>query len=125
VVRLLEKRGHHVMLAGNGREALKALEKESFDLVLMDVQMPEMDGMEATAAIRQNEENTAVHQWIIALTAHAMKGDRERCLAAGMDSYLTKPIRPPELDQILEEYATSRSALSAPSRAVEHAGQAK
>jgi signal transduction histidine kinase/DNA-binding response OmpR family regulator len=125
VVRLLEKRGHHVMLAGNGREALKALEKESFDLVLMDVQMPEMDGMEATAAIRQKEENTAVHQWIIALTAHAMKGDRERCLAAGMDGYLTKPIRPPELDQILEEYATRRSALPAPSRSVEHAGQAK
>ena len=125
VVRLLEKRGHHVVVAGNGREALEALGKESFDLVLMDVQMPEMDGMEATAAIREKEKGTGLHQRIIALTAHAMKGDRERCLAAGMDSYLSKPIRPPELDQILEEYAARRSALPASSSLVEHAGPAK
>jgi signal transduction histidine kinase/DNA-binding response OmpR family regulator len=125
VVRLLEKRGHHVVVAGNGREAVEALGKESFDLVLMDVQMPEMDGMEATAAIREKEKGSGFHQRIIALTAHAMKGDRERCLAAGMDGYLTKPIRTPELDEILEEHAARRSALSASSRAVEHAGPAK
>ena len=125
VVRLLEKRGHHVVVAGNGREALEVLGKENFDLILMDVQMPEMDGMEATTAIREKEKGTGAHQRIIALTAHAMKGDRERCLAAGMDGYLTKPIRPPELDQILEEHAAHRAALPASSNVVEHAGPAK
>ena len=103
-VRLLEKRGHRVVVAGTGLEALKALEKESFDLVLMDVQMPEMDGLEATAAIREKEKSTGGHQAVVALTAHAMKGDREKCLAGGMDGYLTKPIRPNELDQLLENY---------------------
>jgi CheY-like chemotaxis protein len=90
-------------VAGNGLEALAALRKESFDLVFMDVQMPEMDGYEATAAIREEETKSGRHQQIIALTAHAMKGDRERCLAAGMDGYLSKPIRPEELDEVLEE----------------------
>jgi CheY-like chemotaxis protein len=103
-VRLLEKRGHRVVVAGTGVEALKALEKERFDLVLMDVQMPEMDGLEATAAIREKEKSTGAHQAVVALTAHAMKGDREKCMAAGMDGYLTKPIRPNELDQLLEIY---------------------
>src|SRR6202166_1049424 len=102
-VRLLEKRGHKVSVAGNGLEALAALEKEKFDLVFMDVQMPEMDGLEATAAIREEEKNSGRHQQIIALTAHAMKGDRDKCLAAGMDGYLSKPIRPQELDEVLEE----------------------
>jgi signal transduction histidine kinase/CheY-like chemotaxis protein len=101
IVRLLEKRGHRVALADNGRQALAALEKESFDLVLMDVQMPEMDGFEATSAIRTREKSIGSHQTIIALTAHAMKGDREECLARGMDGYLTKPIRPQELDELL------------------------
>ena len=104
VVRLLEKRGHRVVVAANGREVLEALEKEGFDLVLMDVQMPEMDGLEATAAIREKEKASGTHQWVVALTAHAMKGDRERCLAAGMDGYLSKPIRPRELDAILQSY---------------------
>jgi PAS domain S-box-containing protein len=104
IVRLLEKRGHRVALADNGRQALAALEKESFDLVLMDVQMPEMDGFEATSAIRMKEKNSGLHQTIIALTAHAMKGDREKCLAEGMDGYLTKPIRPQELDEVLARY---------------------
>jgi two-component system sensor histidine kinase/response regulator len=103
-VRLLEKRGHRVVVAGNGREALAALEKECFDLVLMDVQMPEMDGLAATVAIREKEIGTGMRLPVVALTAHAMKGDRERCLAAGMDEYLSKPIRPPELDAILESY---------------------
>jgi signal transduction histidine kinase/DNA-binding response OmpR family regulator len=109
-VRLLEKRGHRVVVAGNGREALQALEKDSFDLVFMDVQMPEMDGLEATAAIRERETRSGLHQPIIALTAHAMKGDREKCLAGGMDGYLTKPIRPQELDDILEDYLARRLA---------------
>jgi signal transduction histidine kinase/CheY-like chemotaxis protein len=113
-VRLLEKRGHHVKVAGNGREALAALEKESFDLVFMDVQMPEMDGMEATAAIREKEKQSGQHQLIIALTAHAMKGDREKCLAQGMDGYLTKPIRPQELDDILTEYAARMGTAPEP-----------
>lgn len=117
-VRLLEKRGHQVVVAATGLEALKALEKESFDLVLMDVQMPEMDGLEATTAIRKKEKGTGMRQPIVALTAHAMKGDREKCLAGGMDGYLTKPIRPQELDQLLELYAAKR--VEAPNSA-EHA----
>src|SRR5580704_3015475 len=109
-VRLLEKRGHRVAVAASGLEALLALEKESFDLVLMDVQMPVMDGLEATAAIREKERATGTgrRQAVVALTAHAMKGDREKCLAAGMDGYLTKPIRPQELDQLLEIYVARR-----------------
>jgi two-component system, sensor histidine kinase and response regulator len=107
-VRLLEKRGHRVVVAANGLEALQALEKESFDLVLMDLQMPEMDGFEATAGIREKEKSTGLRQAVVALTAHAMKGDREKCLAAGMDGYLTKPIRPQELDQLLEIYVARR-----------------
>ena len=74
----------------------------------MDVQMPEMDGLEATAAIRKKEKSTGLHQPVVALTAHAMKGDREKCLAGGMDGYLTKPIRPQELDQLLEMYVSRR-----------------
>jgi two-component system, sensor histidine kinase and response regulator len=104
IVRLLEKRGHRVAVAGNGQEALAAMEKESFDIVLMDVQMPDMDGFEATAAIRSKEKSSGLHQTIVALTAHAMKGDREKCLAGGMDGYLTKPIRPQELDEVLARY---------------------
>jgi len=109
-VRLLEKRGHRVVVAANGLEALAALKKESFALVFMDVQMPEMDGMEATVAIREAEKGSREHVPVIALTAHAMKGDREKCLAAGMDGYLTKPIRPQELDDVLDEYRKSRGA---------------
>ncbi|MFZ0735741.1 MAG: response regulator [Candidatus Acidiferrales bacterium] len=108
--RLLEKRGHRVVVVANGREALEALEKESFDLVLMDVQMPEMSGMEATTKLREKENLTGGHQRVVALTAHAMKGDQERCLAAGMDGYLTKPIRPQELDDILDKYAAIATA---------------
>ena len=111
VVRLLEKRGHRVVLAGDGQQAIEALNQGTFDLVLMDIQMPEMDGLVATALIREKEKKTGKHQPIIALTAHAMTGDRDRCLAAGMDDYLTKPIRPQELDQLLESYLHRRSSL--------------
>jgi two-component system sensor histidine kinase/response regulator len=102
VTRLLEKRGHQVLVTTNGKEALAAMEKDMFDLVLMDVQMPEMDGFEATRMIRLSEQGTAFHQRIIALTAHAMSGDRARCLEAGMDGYLTKPLGVLALDQVLE-----------------------
>jgi PAS domain S-box-containing protein len=95
--RLLEKFGHTVTVAENGQEALAAIEHERPDLVLMDVQMPLMDGLEAMRAVRRNEQATGRHLPIIALTAHAMKGDRERCLDAGADEYLTKPIRESEL----------------------------
>lgn len=96
-VKTLEKRGHTVILAGDGREALAVLQTETVDLILMDVQMPELDGFGATAAIREREQVTGGHVPIIALTAYAMKGDRERCLAAGMDTYVSKPLRVKEL----------------------------
>jgi signal transduction histidine kinase/DNA-binding response OmpR family regulator len=96
-VRLLERMGHTVMVVANGRDAVLMLEEQEFGLVLMDVQMPEMDGLEATKVIREKEVATHKHIPIIAMTAHAMKGDRERCLAAGMDGYIAKPIRPAEL----------------------------
>jgi CheY-like chemotaxis protein len=101
-VGLLQLRGHAVVVAGNGKEALAALERDRFDVVLMDVQMPEMDGCEATAAIRRKERATGAHVPVLAMTAHALKGDRERCLAAGMDGYLTKPVRAESLYQALE-----------------------
>ncbi len=108
VVRMLEKRGHSVAVAANGREALAALDAEDFDAVLMDVQMPEMDGFEATGRIRRKEEGTGRHLPVIALTAHAMRGDQERCLAAGMDGYLSKPIRAADLFETLENLPTGQ-----------------
>jgi two-component system, sensor histidine kinase and response regulator len=98
--KLLQKQGHAVILVDNGREALEHWElnqSRQFDIILMDVQMPEMDGLQATAGIRTKQLVTGAHIPIIAVTAHAMKGDRERCLAAGMDGYITKPISPVEL----------------------------
>jgi PAS domain S-box-containing protein len=95
--RLLERAGHAVMAAGNGRIALEALERERYDAIVMDVQMPELDGLETTAAIRAREASTGDHIPIIALTAYAMTGDQERCLQAGMDAYVTKPVRAPAL----------------------------
>ena len=106
--RLLEKHGHTVVLAVNGREALEALERESVDLVLMDVQMPEMDGLEAMAAIREKEKTSGGHIPIIALTAHAMKGDREKCLAAGADDYLTKPIQTAALFETVDRLKSAK-----------------
>jgi two-component system sensor histidine kinase/response regulator len=104
---LLERRGHSVVATENGREALDALEREHVDLVLMDIQMPVMDGFETIGAIRTKEQSTGAHLPIIALTAHAMKGDRERCLAAGADEYVTKPIRMAELLAAMSRVKTS------------------
>ncbi len=101
-VRMLEKRDHVVTVAANGREALQALETKQFDLVLMDVQMPIMDGLETTAAIRESEKGSARHLPIVGLTAHAMKGDEERCLQAGMDAYLPKPIQIKSLSDVID-----------------------
>ncbi len=116
--RLLEKRGHRVQVVTNGREALAVLERETFDLVFMDIQMPEIDGLEATTEIRKKERGSPLHLPVIALTAHAMKGDRERCLAAGMDGYLSKPIRSQELDEILDRYAARRAGTPHPTAPV-------
>jgi CheY-like chemotaxis protein/HPt (histidine-containing phosphotransfer) domain-containing protein len=97
IVRVLEKMGHAPTMAHNGREAVSLAANGKFDLVFMDVQMPEMDGLAATAAIREGERCSGTHLPIFAMTAHAMKGDRERCLAAGMDAYVSKPLRVKEL----------------------------
>ncbi len=91
--KLLEKRGHSVVLAVNGKECLRVLSTESFDLVLMDIQMPEMDGLEAAGHIRASEQGTTRHLPIIALTAHSQPADREKCLLSSMDEYITKPLR--------------------------------
>ena len=100
---LLEKWGHRVTVAGNGREAVDLFSSGGFDVILMDVQMPEMDGLQATETIREHEREASARIPIIAMTAHAMKGDEERCLAAGMDAYISKPIRAPLLFQKLAE----------------------
>jgi two-component system, sensor histidine kinase and response regulator len=105
--RLLEKRGHSVVVAVNGREAILALEKQSFDAILMDVQMPVLGGLEASTLIREREKSTGAHVPIIALTANAMAGDRERCLGAGMDDYLTKPLQAKELFAMIERVLSS------------------
>jgi len=114
-VSLLEQRGHGVTVANNGQEALAALDGGVFDVVLMDVQMPTMVGIEATARIRQKEAGTGRHIPIIAMTAHAMKGDRERCLAAGMDGYIAKPIRAREFYEIVEGMAADARESQPPS----------
>jgi signal transduction histidine kinase/DNA-binding response OmpR family regulator len=101
-IRMLHKLGHTVVVANNGKEALAALETQSFDLVFMDVQMPEMGGFEATDLIRQGEKASGRHLPIIAMTAHAMKGDRERCLAAGMDGYVAKPVQTRDLQEAID-----------------------
>ena len=100
-VRLMEREGHRVTATTNGREALAMFQAEPFDLALMDVQMPEMDGLEATAAIRAHERTGGGHLPIIAMTAFAMKGDAEQCLAAGMDCYVSKPIDAAKLRQAI------------------------
>jgi signal transduction histidine kinase/ligand-binding sensor domain-containing protein/CheY-like chemotaxis protein/HPt (histidine-containing phosphotransfer) domain-containing protein len=109
-LRLLEKRGHAVTIAGNGECALATLDGQEFDVILMDVQMPVMDGLETTREIRLRERGTARHTPIVAMTAHAMKGDRERCLAAGMDDYLSKPIQSAELLETLRRVTAQTPA---------------
>ena len=112
VVALLEQWGHEIDLARDGREAVESCRRNSYDVVLMDVQMPRMGGVEATEAIRRLEqENSSRHTPIIAVTAHAMKGDRERCLDAGMDDYVTKPIRRQELFDAIERSILSRASV--------------
>jgi signal transduction histidine kinase/CheY-like chemotaxis protein len=111
---VLEKQGHHVTVAADGRQALSALDQAHFDVVLMDVQMPEMDGFETTGAIRARERGTGVHLPIIAMTAHAMKGDRERCIAAGMDSYISKPLGIKELIELLEKFSAAAQQEARP-----------
>ena len=104
-VSLLEAEGHRVEVVGNGQEAVAALEREPFHAVLMDVQMPVMDGFEATSAIRARERFTGRRTPIIAMTAHAMSGDRDKCMAAGMDAYVAKPIRRAELLNAILSFA--------------------
>ena len=111
---ILQKAGHSVVVVGNGRLALEMTGSEAFDLVLMDVQMPEMDGLEATAAIRSCEAQTGGHLPIIAMTAHAMKGDRERCLEAGMDGYVSKPVQPAELLRVIKSHQPESQAIIHP-----------
>ncbi len=113
ISRMLGKRGHRCVLAENGNQAVRRSEQESYDLIFMDVQMPEMDGLAATAAIRARELKTGLHIPIYAMTAHAMKGDQETCLRAGMDGYLSKPLASQLLDQVLLQVAQSETHLRA------------
>ncbi len=119
-VYILEKKGHKVSVANNGQEVLRALRKDRFDLILMDVQMPKIDGFKATASIREKEMKTGFHIPIIAMTAHALKGDRERCLEAGMDDYIAKPLKAEELmkkiDDVMSKMKSQQKILSAKSR---------
>jgi len=105
VKRLLEKRGHSVRVTGSGREALERVAAEFFDVILMDVQMPDMDGLQASARIREIEKSRGTYTPILALTAHTMKGDRERCLAAGMDQFINKPIDAERFVEVVEAAA--------------------
>jgi CheY-like chemotaxis protein len=115
---MLEKRGHSLVHAVNGQEAVEAAAREPFDLIFMDLQMPKVDGLEATRLIRQAEEATGRHTPIAALTAHAMAGDRERCLAAGMDEYLSKPLKKLDLFALLERISRDRSEIAATAQPV-------
>ena len=116
--RAARAQGHRVVVAPNGQRGRRAIGRAAFDLILMDVQMPEMGGLEATAAIRERERATGAHVPIVAMTAHAMTGDRERCLAAGMDGYVSKPLRPDELfaaiDAVLAPPTEPGTTLHAP-----------
>ncbi|MCP5467681.1 MAG: response regulator [Deltaproteobacteria bacterium] len=110
---LLTEEGYDIVIANNGHEVLDLLKKDKFDLILMDIQMPEMSGMEATQAIRQEEQETGKHIPIIAVTAHAMKGDREKCLDAGMDDYISKPVNPRQLYDVIKNFNQGNAKQSA------------
>ena len=112
VVKLMEKHGHHLVAVNDGVEALDVLEREAFDVVLMDVQMPKMGGFEATARLREREKTTGQHVPVIAMTAHALKGDRERCLEAGMDDYVSKPIQAAALFEVIDRMVPSPSLIA-------------
>ncbi len=114
----LEAAGHMVKIVDDGQQAVQAVSAERFDVVLMDVEMPQMDGLQATAAIRQRERQTGEHLAIIAMTAHALKGDRERFLQAGMDDYIAKPLKPERLLQVVSQLAPEAALTDAPSRPV-------
>jgi two-component system sensor histidine kinase/response regulator len=114
IVRLLEKRGHRVWVGSDGTRAVQLTGELPFDLVLMDIQMPEMDGLAATVAIRRREAGSGAHLFIVALTAHAIKRDQELCLSSRMDGYLTKPIRPQDLDELLKLRVAARTSSSSP-----------
>jgi CheY-like chemotaxis protein len=114
--RMLQKMGHSSVVASNGNEALSLLATNRFDVVLMDIQMPEMDGLSTTMKIRESERETRMHLPIIAMTAHAMKGDRERCIEAGMDGYVSKPISSQELEEALAGVLLVRSETKSVSR---------
>lgn len=114
--KLLQKQGHKITCANNGKEAVQLWEQNAsqhFDIILMDVQMPEMDGLQATGYIRNKEKQFGQHIPIVAMTAHAMKGDRERCLDGGMDGYISKPITPGGLAKVIEEVLTAAASLTA------------
>ncbi len=113
-IAVLSKWGHRVTVANNGKEAVARHQERSFDLIIMDVQMPEMDGLDATAAIRAREKRTGQHTPILAMTAHAMKGDRERCIEAGMDDYIAKPIRARELAEKIDALVQSKQGTGSP-----------
>ncbi|MBN1588797.1 MAG: response regulator, partial [Pirellulales bacterium] len=123
-LRMLQNAGHAVTVVNNGKEAVSAATEGHFDVLIMDVQMPEMDGLQATGLLRQREQATGEHLPIIAMTAHAMKGDRECCLAAGMDGYVSKPIHLAELRQaILSVLPSDASASPSASRTELHGGE--
>jgi CheY-like chemotaxis protein len=109
---LIEKLGHYATVVHDGREALEAVARHSFDAILMDVQMPEMDGYEATSEIRERERGTGRHLPIIAVTAHAMSGDHQKCLDAGMDAYLSKPIDSEKLNELIDSLAGRFAAIA-------------
>src|SRR5579883_987179 len=118
-IRLLEKKGHRVTLACNGKEALDLIEQHNFDVVLMDLQMPEMGGLEATTIIREREKGTDRHVPIIAMTAHALRGDEDRCLQAGMDGYVSKPIQPARLWQVIASVLSKAAPCASVSETAE------
>ena len=119
--RIFQKLGYQVTVVSNGREAFSAVQSRKFDLIAMDVQMPEMDGLDATSAIRSWEKAAGTHIPILAMTAHAMKGDRERCLAAGMDGYTSKPIHIRELEQAIAELISPPKPSKGPVSEASHA----
>ena len=106
---MLGKLGYRADIAANGLEVLAAVKRQPYDIILMDVQMPEMDGLEAARRLRAQDSDPRTRPWIIALTANAMQGDREACLAAGMDDYISKPIKTEELSAALDRASAARS----------------